>query len=238
MVNRIWQGHFGRGIVGTPNNFGQLGERPTHPELLDYLAWRFVESGWSVKALHREIMLSEAYRRSADNDSTDMEKDPGNLLLWRYDRRRLDIEGLRDSMLFASGELDLTPGEKAARFDEKNVKRTVYGFVSRRKLDGMLALFDFPNANSSSEARTATNVPLQRLYFMNSPFVEARAESLAARFTGAPEQRIRAIYRALFARDPDKSELKAALEYTAADDRNWVSYARVLLTSNEFTFLE
>lgn len=236
MVNRIWHGHFGRGLVGTPSNFGQLGERPTHPELLDYLAFRFVESGWSMKALHREIMLSETYALAAENNETNFAKDPGNLLLWRANRRRLDIEALRDSTLFASGKLDLTPAEKAARFDDKNVKRTVYGFVSRRKMDGTLALFDFPNPNSTSESRMTTNVPLQRLFFMNSAFTEQQSQALAERFSGEPEARIRNMYRTLFTREPDEAELKLGLEYVGRSD--WTSYARVLLTSNEFTFVE
>jgi hypothetical protein len=236
MVNRIWQGHFGRGIVGTPSNFGQLGERPTHPELLDYLAWRFVESGWSVKALHREIMLSAAYALSAENNEGNFAKDPGNLLLWRANRRRLDVEAMRDSALFASGLLDRTPAETAVKFDEKNSKRTVYGFVSRRKMDPTLALFDFPNPNNTSESRMTTNVPLQRLYFMNSSFIEQQARALADRFSGEPKSRIEGMYRALFQREPDAAELKLGIEYVGKSD--WTSYARVLLTSNEFTFVE
>ncbi|HYO81860.1 MAG TPA: DUF1549 and DUF1553 domain-containing protein, partial [Bryobacteraceae bacterium] len=237
IVNRVWQGHFGRGIVATPNNFGQLGERPSHPELLDYLAWRLVEQRWSLKALHREILMSDTYRLSADRDPQNEMKDPGNVLLWRFNRRRLDIEALRDSMLRASGELDGTPAEKAQKLDSGNKKRTVYSFISRRKMDGTLALFDFPNANSTSEGRTATNVPLQRLYFMNSGFVEDRAEALASSTKGAAAERIRMMYRTLFGRAPDSAEMKLGLEYTGSGN-NWTSYARVLLTSNEFTFLE
>lgn len=236
MVNRIWQAHFGRGLVNTPSNFGQLGERPTHPELLDYLAWRFIEGGWSMKKVHREILLSDTWALSAETDAKGMAKDPANLLLWRANRRRLDVEALRDSMLSVSGLLDRTPGERAGKFDEKNVKRTVYGFVSRRKLDGTLALFDFPNPNSTAESRLTTNVPLQRLFFMNSPFVEQQAGALAERFKGEPETRIRSMYAALFTREPDAAELKLGLDYTTKGD--WTSYARVLLTSNEFTFLE
>jgi hypothetical protein len=236
MVNRIWQAHFGRGLVNTPSNFGQLGERPTHPELLDYLAWRFVESGWSMKKLHREILLSDTWALSTDTLEGNEAKDAANVLLWRANRRRLDVEALRDSMLAVSGLLDRTPGERAERFDDKNVRRTVYGFVSRRKLDGTLALFDFPNPNSTAESRLTTNVPLQRLFFMNSPFVEQQAAALAARFTGEPDARIRGMYAALFTREPDAAELKLGLDYTAKGD--WTSYARVLLTSNEFTFLE
>ncbi|MBX5495847.1 MAG: PSD1 domain-containing protein [Bryobacteraceae bacterium] len=239
MVNRIWQYHFGRPIVGTPSNFGQLGERPTHPELLDYLAARFIENNWSIKAMHREIMLSAVYQLSAANDETNMAKDPGNLLLWRANRRRLDVEALRDSMMFVSGTLDLTPGEKAEPLDETNTKRTIYGFVSRRKLDPTLALFDFPNPNSTSEGRLTTNVPLQRLFLMNSPFVERQAQALAARLeagSGSTEDRIRNAYRLVFGRQPEPEELRLGQDFLAK--AKWLMYARALLTSNEFLFVD
>lgn len=236
IANRIWQGHFGRGMVATPSNFGQLGERPTHPELLDYLASRLMNNGWSMKSLHREIVLSETYRLSADQSEANAQKDPDNKLLWRANRRRLDIESLRDSMLMVSGKLDPTAGEKAAKLDDSNARRTVYGFVSRRKLDGTLALFDFPNPNNTSESRLTTNVPLQRLYFMNSSFVEEQAKALSGRFQGTPEERIAAIYRAVFQREPDADEKQLGLQYVAKG--SWDSYARVLLASNEFTFTE
>ena len=236
IVNRIWQHHFGRGIVGTPSNFGQLGERPTHPELLDYLASKLVQNGWKLKALHREILLSSTYALSADNDDANFAKDPGNAMLWRYNRQRLDAEALRDSVLFVSGNLDRSMGEKAQPLNDENHRRTVYGFVSRRKVDGMLALFDFPNPNSTSEGRSSTNVPLQRLFLMNSSFVEKQAEALASRFKGAPEERVRAMYRTVLARDPDGEELRLALQYT--EDGKWSSYARALLGSNEFSFID
>jgi mono/diheme cytochrome c family protein len=236
LVNRVWQHHFGRGIVGTPSNFGQLGERPTHPELLDHLAARFIAQGWSIRKLHREIMLSATYALSAENSAANAAKDPANLLLWRANRRRLDAESLRDAVLFVSGQLDAQPAEKAAALDEKNRKRTVYGFVSRRKLDGMLALFDFPNPNNTSESRNETNVPLQRLFMMNSPFVEQQATALAGRFTGEDRKRITSMYRALFGREPQAEELKLGLEYVATG--GWTNYARVLLSSNEFMFVD
>jgi len=236
IVNRIWQHHFGRGIVDTPSNFGQLGGRPTHPLLLDYLAARFVENRWSIKSLHREIMLSSVYQLSAAENPTNIQKDPANQFLWRANRQRLDAESLRDAILFVSGSLDLTMGGKAAPLDAKCNRRTVYGFISRRKLDGMLALFDFPNPNNTSESRMMTNVPLQRLYFMNSEFVDAQSRRLADRFGGSDERRIRDMYRALFERDPDAEELKIGLAYVKQDA--WSSYARALLASNEFVFID
>ena len=237
MVNRVWIGHFGQGIVRTPSNFGQLGERPSHPELLDYLAARFVEQGWSVKKLHREIMLSAAYQLSAAHDAKNFTADPENRLLWRANRRRLDAESLRDSALFVAGDLDTKLGGEAQKLtEEKNHRRTVYGFVSRRKLDPMLQLFDFPNPNSTSEQRLATNVPLQRLYFMNSGAVAREAQALAGRVSGAGDRdKIRTAYRTLFGRLPSDAETRLGLDFLR--EGSWPQYAQVLLGSNEFTFL-
>jgi mono/diheme cytochrome c family protein len=236
IVNRIWQHHFGRGIVATPSNFGQLGARPTHPELLDYLASRLIESGWSVKAIHREILLSATYALASDTDASNAEKDPENRFLWRANRQRLDAEALRDSMLFVSGKLDLSPGGKGELLEEKNRRRTVYGFVSRRKLDGMLALFDFPNPNNTAETRNTTNVPVQRLFFMNSRFVNEQAKALANRFSGDDRSRIRQVYRSLFGRAPDETEQRLALEFVSSG--GWTEYAQALLSSNEFLFVD
>lgn len=235
MVNRVWQFHFGRGIVATPSNYGQLGERPTHPELLDYLAASFVEDGWSVKKLHKRILLSSTYQLAAENVEANMSKDPANVYLWRANLRRLDAEAIRDSLLFTSGELNFTPSEKAPQIeDEKNTKRTVYSFIGRRKLDGYLALFDFPAPLASNEARMSTNVPLQRLYFMNSAFVEKRANVLADKLTGANAEKIRQAYRLIYTREADAEELRLGEEYLAKAP--WPSYVRALLSANEFLF--
>ncbi len=238
MVNRIWQRHFGQGIVRTPSNFGQLGDRPSHPELLDYLAARFVENRWSIKAMHREIMLSAAYALSADNSAKDYSVDPENRLVWRANRHRLDAEAMRDSLLFVSGNLDLTPGGKAERLTDDNKRRTVYGFVSRRKLDRMLALFDFPSPNNTSEQRLTTNVPLQRLFFMNSALVADQAKALAARLKGEDVQRITEAYRILFSRPPAKQEIELGLQFLHQSKDPWPQYAQVLLSSNEFGFVQ
>jgi hypothetical protein len=236
IVNRVWQQHFGRGIVNTPSNFGQLGEKPSHPELLDHLASEFMAGGWSLKKLHKQILLSATYQLSAETVEANLTKDPDNHLFWRANRRRVDAETLRDSMLFAAGELDLSPAEKALKLDDdKNRKRTVYGFISRRKVDGTLALFDFPNPQATSEARMSTLVPPQRLFLMNSPFVEQRATALAKRLSGANEDKVKQAYRILYSRDPDATELKLGVEFLAAADL--VQYARVLLGSNEFLFV-
>jgi mono/diheme cytochrome c family protein len=235
MVNRVWQFHFGRGIVATSSNFGQLGERPTHPELLDYLAATFVEDGWSLKKLHKRILLSNTFQLAAENVEANLSKDPANVYLWRANLRRLDAEAIRDSLLFASGELDLTASEKAPQIeDEKNMKRTVYSFIGRRKLDGYLALFDFPAPLASSEARMSTNVPLQRLYFMNSGFVGKRADVLADKLQGSNADKIRQAYRMIYAREADAEEVRLGEEYLT--NAAWPSYVRALLSANEFLF--
>jgi hypothetical protein len=241
IVNRVWMHHFGQGIVRTPSNFGQLGDRPSHPELLDYLAARLVEQKWSLNALHREIMLSAVYQLSASNSGKNNAADPDNRLLWRAARRRLDVEALRDSMLFVSGNLDAVLGGPPIRLtEEKNVRRTVYGYVSRKKLDTLLAIFDHPNPNSTSEQRIITNVPLQRLFLLNSSFVMRQAEALAARVSTAGDDtaRIRCAYGLAFGREPSKAELALGVDFLAAGDKTWPQYAQVLLASNEFLFVD
>ncbi len=238
MVNRIWQRHFGQGLVRTPSNFGQLGDRPSHPELLDYLAARFVENKWSIKSLHREIMLSSVYALSAENSAANYAVDPENRLVWRANRRRLDAEALRDSLLFVSGNLDLKPGGQAERLTDENKRRAVYGFVSRRKLDGMLALFDFPSPNNTSEQRLSTSVPLQKLFFMNSPLVADQAKALAARLKGEDAARIDQAYRILFSRPPSKQEIELGRQFLHEGKDPWPQYAQVLLSSNEFSFIQ
>ena len=186
MVNRIWQHHFGRGLVATSSNFGTLGERPSHPELLDWLAHRFVASGWSLKALHREIMLSATYQQSSRFDSQGFTKDPGNTLLWRMNRRRLDVEAWRDAMLAVAGRLDATIGGPSVSLDAPaNHRRTVYAAISRHDLAWMLRLFDFPDPNITSGGRVETTVPLQQLFVLNSEFMVANARAVAARLLAA-----------------------------------------------------
>jgi hypothetical protein len=235
MANRVWLHHFGRGIVETPSNFGNNGARPSNQELLDYLAARLVQNGWSLKALHREIMLSAVYGLSSEDVPANSAVDPDNRMLWRANWQRMDAETLRDSLLFVAGNLDLTAGGPPVRFDEKNKRRAVYGYVSRRKLDPMLALFDFPNPNNTSEQRVVTNVPLQRLFLMNSAFVEAQAGSLAERMSGTEEERVREAYRVLYGRKPSAEESKLGVEFAARS--GWKEYARVLLNSNEFEWV-
>jgi uncharacterized protein DUF1553/uncharacterized protein DUF1549/cytochrome c len=241
IVNRVWQHHFGAGIVRTPSDFGRMGDRPSHPELLDYLAARFVENKWSLKALHREIMMSAAYALSSENSENAFAADPENRLLWRANTRRLDIEALRDSLLLASGELDLHEGGPPAPLaDLKNNRRTIYGFVSRRKLDSTLALFDFPNANATAEKRSATMTPRQQLFFLNGDFLWERARALSRRVAGEASgdaARIGAAYRHVFGREPQPAEVKLGLDFVREGEARWVQYAHALLSSNELLFL-
>ncbi len=218
MVNRIWLGHFGEGIVKSPSNFGQLGERPANQELLDYLAWRFMDSGWSIKKLHREIVLSQHYQSE------------------RPQRRRLGAEEMRDSILAVAGTLDAAAiGGEAAELDAKNKRRTVYGFISRRHLDPMLSLFDFPNPNQTSEQRIPTDVPLQRLFLLNSPLVLDACEDLAKRIANEND-RVAAAYRLLFTRLPTPQEKKVADAFLAANG-TWPEYLQVLFSSDEFLYV-
>jgi mono/diheme cytochrome c family protein len=241
IVNRVWQQHFGYGLVRTASNFGSQGDRPSHPELLDYLADRFVREGWSLKKLHREIMLTAVYGLSADASDRNYAEDPDNRLLWRYNRRRLDAESLRDSLLYVSGKLDLQAGGPAVRLDKDNNRRTVYAYISRRQLDPVLALFDFPNPNGTSEQRLQTTVPLQKLFFMNSPFVIAQSAALTARVAAnatSDDQRITATYRFVLQRDPTPEERRLAREFIGGNPGAWPEYTQVLLSSNEFTYLD
>jgi hypothetical protein len=239
MANRIWQHHFGHGLVRTPSNFGKLGERPTHPDLLDYLAARFVEGGFSIKAMHREIMLSATYQLSTEQDERNVAQDPANLLLWRANlQQRLDVEALRDSLLAVSGKLDLTVGGPPVDLCDTNSRRTIYATISRTKLDPMLTLFDYPNPNATSEQRMATVGPMQRLYFMNNSFVAIQAKALAERLAKAGEDdaaRIRYAYRLLFGRLPTDEETRLGVEFLQGSGKGWPEYAQVLLSSAEFS---
>ena len=219
IVNRVWKGHFGTGIVDSPSNFGIVGKRPTHPELLDYLANRFVASGMSIKSLHRDIMLSAAYQTGSDYNEANYAKDAGNQFYWRMNRKRLDAEQIRDSLLQISDSMEPKLYGPSEELTPQLKRRTIYGTVSRYKLDTYLALFDFPSPSVSAEQRFATNVPLQRLFFMNSDFVQQEAELLAQRVAPEPTQtaRIEKAYKLVFGRLPNAEELKMGLDYLRAE---------------------
>ncbi len=221
IVNRVWKEHFGTGLVDTPSNFGKTGDPPSHPELLDHLAGYFIEHGMSMKALHREIMRSAVYQLAGEGAdiAANVEKDPGNRLYWRMTRRRMTAEQVRDSVLFVSGRLDATVGGPSKELTPLYDRRTIYGRVSRYRLDEFLQLFDFPSAIQTAEKRFVTTVPLQRLFFMNSDFMQQHAERLAARVAAEPtdEDRIRKVYRILFGRAPTDAEIQAGREYLLAE---------------------
>ncbi len=219
MANRIWKGHFDTGIVDTPSNFGQMGERPSNPELLEYLTSTFVKGGLSVKKLHREIMLSSVYQLSTQNDEANYAKDSGNRLYWRFNRRRLDAEQLRDAVLTVAGNLDDSMGGPSQDLTPAYKRRTVYGKVSRYKLDTYLQTFDFPSPNISAEKRFTTTVPLQRLFLMNSDFMQIEGEELAKRVASEPDNkaRINKAYQLVYGREPSQEEIRLALDYLHAE---------------------
>jgi mono/diheme cytochrome c family protein len=252
IVNRVWKWHFGTGIVNTPDNFGKVGDPPSDPELLEYLATQFQKDGMSIKKLQREIMLSAVYQQSSKETPAEHEKDPLNRYYSHFSVQRLDAEQLRDSILFAAGDLDLkNVGGPSTPLGIDNDKRTVYAKISRFRIDPFLQAFDFPNPTFTAEQRFSTNVPVQRLYFMNDPFVYKQTEVLSNRVfpKGDDAARIKETYRDVFARAPTPEELQAGLEFlkTTPDKPGymvnqepisaWKEYCRVLFSSNEFEFL-
>jgi mono/diheme cytochrome c family protein len=215
-VNRVWLQHFGEGLVRTPSDFGLRSEPPTHPELLDWLARRFVADGWSTKKLHRLILSSDAYRQSSVDNPAARAVDPENRLLARFPRRRLDFESTRDAFLAASGRLDLAGGGKSVNLAAATAsRRTVYGFIDRLNVPNLYRAFDFASVDAHSPQRFTTTVPQQALFLMNSPFMVEQARGLLKRAPdGPPEPRIRELYRLLFGRAPSDRELSAGLRFT------------------------
>jgi cytochrome c553 len=267
MVNRIWQHHFGQGLVRTPSNFGLLGEPPTHPELLDFLARRFEEEGWSIKLLHRMILLSATYQMSGRLDPADHEADPENKWLWRMNRRRLEIEAWRDALLALSGNLDWTVGGPSTPLSSPdNVRRTFYASISRHDLDSLLRLFDFPDPNVTSDQRTVTTVPLQQLFVLNGEFMIRQAKAFARRFVEPSGEtdasRIRRAFVLAYGRSPTQNELHLGEQFLAELEAGnqakaitredgssqpnggenalskWEQYAQVLFSANEFMFVD
>jgi mono/diheme cytochrome c family protein/cytochrome c553 len=261
LVNRVWQHHFGQGLVATASNFGALGARPSHPDLLDWLASQFIRSGWSMKTLHREIMRSGVYRQRSRFEEKGFAKDPENTLLWRMNRRRLDVEAWRDAILTVAGRLDEALGGPSIDLDApNNHRRTFYAAISRHDLAWMLRLFDFPDPNIASGSRTSTTVPLQQLFVLNSEFMISSAKAVATRLENAGPTagtraadagRIDRAYRLIFGRTPTGRELQLGLAFlngpeskpaTASGARpapsRWQRYAHALLATNEFAFVD
>ena len=262
MANRVWQYHFGKGIVRTASNFGVLGQPPTHPELLDWLASRFTEEKFSLKAMHRLVMLSRTYRQASGENETNAKLDVANDSLWRFDKRRLDAESIRDSLLVVGGNLDRTPGgahpfpdPKTWNFTQHNPfkavydtnRRSVYVMAQRFQRHPFFALFDGADTNASTDRRLTSTTPLQALYLMNDPFVHAQAKRFAARIRGEATDdptRINRSYLLLFGRPPTDAEATTAVEYLAkvgekaGGGRAWESLSRALFLSNEFVYVD
>jgi hypothetical protein len=255
MVNRLWQHHFGEGIVRTPSNFGVLGERPTHPELLDFLAARFVESGWSIKAMHRLMMLSAAYQQSSRSGAASFKADPENRLFGRMNRRRPEAEAIHDALLALCGRLDARPGGPAES-DPKTSRRMLYIKTTRTSRSGLGPLFDAADAAIHVERRTVSTIAPQALFLMNDSWIGDAAGQVIARPEIAgetdPSRRIQALYKLLFARDPTPAQIEAGggfIERTKAEPLEgipgssesaepWTVYTQALLLSNEFMFVD
>jgi hypothetical protein len=271
IVNRIWQYHFGRGLAATPSNFGIRGDAPTHPELLDYLANQLVKNHWSIKSIHREILLSRVYRLSTQASSAAASTDPDNRLLWRHTRRRLEAESIRDAMLAVSGQLDLQmagqhpfPPIEAWGWTQHDAfkalyptdRRSVYLMTQRLMRHPFLALFDSPDTNVSTDLRSNATVPLQALYLMNNPFIEETAQAFAKRLlSSAPtdDARIATAYQTAWSRLPEHHERERAARFlhqyrsaaqatstpvAQANQLAWTSLAKILLTANEFLYVD
>ncbi len=219
LVNRIWQQHWGSGIVLTPDDLGNQSAPPSHPELLDYLAATFMENGWSIKALQRTIVLSNAYQQSAANNPKFAELDPDNRMIWRYNLRRLDFEEMHDALLTITGELDRTVGGRPVLITSDGFasRRAIYTSIDRRAPPELLTQFDFPSPDTESGRRYTTIVPQQALFLMNSPMVIEAARKLVDRASFAAlktdEERVASLYLAVYQRPPSKQEISLALRY-------------------------
>ncbi len=218
-VNRVWMHHFGEGFVTTPDDFGNQSEPPSHPELLDYLTAKFIQEGWSLKKLHREIMLSRTYQQSSEGNPRYAQTDPQNRLLWRANIQRLEFEAVRDSILAIGGDIDLKMGGRPVNLGEKgySLRRTIYGYIDRRNLPEVYNQFDFANPDITSGKRYETTVPQQALFMMNSPLVVEQARNLVeqSEFVSLrdEEKRIRFLYERIFQREPSSIETKLALGF-------------------------
>ncbi len=245
LVNHVWLHHFGAGLVRTPSDFGTRGEPPTHPELLDWLAWNFMESGWSVKHVHRLILLSRTYLQASDPDPALAKADPDNRLLGRTNRRRLEFESLRDAILAVSGRLETTGGGPPVEITTApfTARRTVYGFIDRQNLPGVFRTFDFASPDTSTPQRHMTTVPQQALFLMNSPFLLEQAAALVRRPDMAgldTAGRIERLHRLLYGRaaEPEEVRLGERFVQSVPPETAWEQYAQVLLLANEFAFVD
>jgi len=238
IVNRVWKHHFGRGLVDTPSEFGNTGEPPTHPELLDDLAGRFMEHGWSLKWLHREILNSATWQQGSVAAASE-QQDPENKLYARMVRRRLDWESWRDAILSATGQLDLCIGGPAAKIsDAKNLRRSLYGASDRQDMDPMLRIHDVPDPGAHHPWRTETITPLQGLFALNSPFIQQQSSVLGQ---WAKDHSTAEVYARLFQRPPSPREAEVARLFVSGregDPAVWSQYAQALLAGNEMLFVD
>jgi hypothetical protein len=243
MVNRIWKHLFGKGIVRTPSDFGLMGKRPTHPELLDHLAKSFMRNGWNIKKMIRTIVLSKTYRQETRKLPV---KDPDNLYLSSMNRKRLNFEAMRDSLLQVSGELNLTMHGPSQKLHSKpySQRRAVYGYIDRQNISPTLSSFDFANPNIHAPQRVETTVPQQALFAFNHPFVIERSTTLAKKAfdskTANPSSHVEFLYRQILSRNPRNNESKLAVEFLGPDAKlaNFEDLAQTLLVSNEFFFTD
>ncbi|MDP6557981.1 MAG: PSD1 and planctomycete cytochrome C domain-containing protein [Pirellulaceae bacterium] len=242
-VNRVWMHHFGEPLVENPSDFGLRTKRPVYHELLDYLAAKFIENGWRTKPLHELIMTSAAYRRASEIDLTEkmvnqIELDPDNRFFWRANRRRLDLEQMRDTMLVISGKIDYTMyGRPPSITDLANYRRTIYAFVERQNLPNIIQTFDSANADASTARRVTTTVPQQALFAMNSEFIAQTAQALATRISeGSDAERVAKIYGIALGRTPSTEELELGISFVKTNP--WKQYAHILLMTNELMFVD
>jgi hypothetical protein len=245
IVNRVWAWHFGRGLVSTSSDFGTRSEPPSHPELLDYLASTFVADGWSLKKLHKRIVMSAAYRQASKIRPECVKADPENVLLWKMPRRRLSFEETRDSLLAAAGTLDRKVGGPSVQgfLNSGANRRTLYAHLDRLNVPGIYRTFDFPCPDASAPQRDLTTVPPQALFMMNHPFVAECAKSVLKRKEIAGEKdlekRVARIYDLLYGRPVRNEELPLAREFLANDDdKSWQRFVHALLQANEYVFVD
>ena len=253
IVNRLWMHHFGEPLVASPSDFGTRTAAPLHANLLDYLASELIRSDWSLKTLHRQIVLSHTYRQSSANRAECRQVDPENHLLWRMNRRRLDLESMRDTLLMISGRLNSQLGGRAvdAAGNPTETRRTVYGLVDRQNVPGVYRAFDFASPDASAERRPQTTVPQQALFGLNSPFVFEQCRSLAKRIESAgdsPESRVNRLFQLVLQRLPTPEEAREAVEFATSPVAvagpletplsRWEQLAQVLLLSNELMFVD
>ncbi|MBN8248635.1 MAG: DUF1553 domain-containing protein, partial [Verrucomicrobia bacterium] len=256
IVNRLWQHHFGVGLVDTANDFGRNGSRPSHPELLDWLASELVAQGWQHKAIQRRILTSATWRQSSAPRADGLAQDAGSRLLWRFPPRRVEAEAIRDSLLSVSGDLDRSAGGPSFflhEVDRENVyhyhpkedfspaefRRMVYAFKVRMEQDGVFGAFDCPDGSLVMPRRSVSTTPLQALNLFNSRFTLALSDRFAARVAdeagSESADRVRRIWRLAYGRDPGSEESSGAIRL--AQESGWPALCRAVLNSNEFLFI-